>query len=73
MNLGDSTIIQDIEIQDQPIGCNYNAPLPNGVANIRARPVLGAARTGSPGRWQLTSTLKASGGHRRRSPPSPFD
>eukprot|EP00959_Pyramimonas_sp_CCMP1952_P439609 9203165-Pyramimonas_sp.AAC.1 len=36
-NLGDNTIIQDIKIQGQPIGCNYNAPLPNGVANIRTR------------------------------------
>eukprot|EP00959_Pyramimonas_sp_CCMP1952_P170633 3565813-Pyramimonas_sp.AAC.1 len=37
MNLGDNAIIQDIKIQDQPIGYNYNAPLPNGVTNIRAR------------------------------------
>eukprot|EP00959_Pyramimonas_sp_CCMP1952_P371275 7775016-Pyramimonas_sp.AAC.1 len=37
MNLGDNQIIQVIEIQGQPIGCNYNAPLPNGVTNIRSR------------------------------------
>eukprot|EP00959_Pyramimonas_sp_CCMP1952_P431287 9032840-Pyramimonas_sp.AAC.1 len=37
MNLDDATIIQDIKIQDQPIGYNYNAPLPNGVTNLRAR------------------------------------
>eukprot|EP00959_Pyramimonas_sp_CCMP1952_P225263 4710678-Pyramimonas_sp.AAC.1 len=29
--------MQDIKVQDQPIGCNYNAPLPTGIANIRAR------------------------------------
>eukprot|EP00959_Pyramimonas_sp_CCMP1952_P416264 8721393-Pyramimonas_sp.AAC.1 len=34
MNLGDDAIIQDIEIQGQPAGCNYDAPLPDGVANI---------------------------------------
>eukprot|EP00959_Pyramimonas_sp_CCMP1952_P305227 6387534-Pyramimonas_sp.AAC.1 len=37
MNLDDNTIIQDIKIQDQPIGYYYNAPLPNGVTNIRTR------------------------------------
>eukprot|EP00959_Pyramimonas_sp_CCMP1952_P295087 6171864-Pyramimonas_sp.AAC.1 len=37
MNLDDNTSIQDIQVQDQPIGHNYNAPLPNGVANIRTR------------------------------------
>eukprot|EP00959_Pyramimonas_sp_CCMP1952_P203829 4262657-Pyramimonas_sp.AAC.1 len=36
-NLGDNQIIQDIEIQDQPAGYNFNAPLPNGVTNIRIR------------------------------------
>eukprot|EP00959_Pyramimonas_sp_CCMP1952_P426243 8927470-Pyramimonas_sp.AAC.1 len=34
MNLGYNTITQDIEIQDQPTGRNYNAPLPNGVTSI---------------------------------------
>eukprot|EP00959_Pyramimonas_sp_CCMP1952_P300082 6276571-Pyramimonas_sp.AAC.1 len=29
INLGDNQIMQDIEIQGQPIGHNYNAPLPN--------------------------------------------
>eukprot|EP00959_Pyramimonas_sp_CCMP1952_P082276 1719099-Pyramimonas_sp.AAC.1 len=29
--------MQDIEIQGQPIGCNYNAPLPKGAANVRTR------------------------------------
>eukprot|EP00959_Pyramimonas_sp_CCMP1952_P138360 2895819-Pyramimonas_sp.AAC.1 len=37
MNLGDSAIIQDVKIQDQPTGHNYNAPLPNGVTNARTR------------------------------------
>eukprot|EP00959_Pyramimonas_sp_CCMP1952_P403401 8452404-Pyramimonas_sp.AAC.1 len=37
MNLDGNTFVQDIRIQDQPIGRNYNAPLPNGVANIRTR------------------------------------
>eukprot|EP00959_Pyramimonas_sp_CCMP1952_P048735 1018011-Pyramimonas_sp.AAC.1 len=37
MNLDDNTDIQDIKIRDQPFGCNYNAPLPNGASNIRAR------------------------------------
>eukprot|EP00959_Pyramimonas_sp_CCMP1952_P439031 9191068-Pyramimonas_sp.AAC.1 len=37
MNLDDNTIIQEINIQDQPIGHNYTAPLPNCVTNIRAR------------------------------------
>eukprot|EP00959_Pyramimonas_sp_CCMP1952_P460302 9479640-Pyramimonas_sp.AAC.1 len=32
-DLGDN----QIKIQDQPIGYNYNAPLPNGVTNIRTR------------------------------------
>eukprot|EP00959_Pyramimonas_sp_CCMP1952_P292607 6119815-Pyramimonas_sp.AAC.1 len=36
-NLDDNTIIQDIEIQDQPTGHNYNAPLPNGVTSARTR------------------------------------
>eukprot|EP00959_Pyramimonas_sp_CCMP1952_P227897 4765272-Pyramimonas_sp.AAC.1 len=34
MHLNDNTVIQDIKIQGQPIGHNYNAPLPNGVTNI---------------------------------------
>eukprot|EP00959_Pyramimonas_sp_CCMP1952_P312871 6549081-Pyramimonas_sp.AAC.1 len=37
MNLDDSQIIQDINIQDQLIGYNYNAPLPNGVTKVRTR------------------------------------
>eukprot|EP00959_Pyramimonas_sp_CCMP1952_P261769 5473807-Pyramimonas_sp.AAC.2 len=37
MSLDDNTIMQDIKVQDQPIGCNYNAPLPSGVTNIRTR------------------------------------
>eukprot|EP00959_Pyramimonas_sp_CCMP1952_P307328 6432708-Pyramimonas_sp.AAC.1 len=37
MNLDDNAIIQDIKIQDQPIGYNYNAPFPNGVTNVRTR------------------------------------
>eukprot|EP00959_Pyramimonas_sp_CCMP1952_P024056 504707-Pyramimonas_sp.AAC.1 len=37
LNLGDNEIIQDIEIQGRPTGCNYNAPLPDGVTNIRTR------------------------------------
>eukprot|EP00959_Pyramimonas_sp_CCMP1952_P163160 3410693-Pyramimonas_sp.AAC.1 len=37
MNLDDNQIIQDMQIQDQPIGYNFNAPLPTGVANIRTR------------------------------------
>eukprot|EP00959_Pyramimonas_sp_CCMP1952_P255422 5335085-Pyramimonas_sp.AAC.1 len=37
MNLDDNALIQDIKIQDQPIGYNYNAPLPNGVTNILTR------------------------------------
>eukprot|EP00959_Pyramimonas_sp_CCMP1952_P103506 2164582-Pyramimonas_sp.AAC.1 len=35
MNLDDNTIIQDIKIQDQPTGYNYDAPLPNGFTTIR--------------------------------------
>eukprot|EP00959_Pyramimonas_sp_CCMP1952_P113803 2379290-Pyramimonas_sp.AAC.1 len=35
--LGENQILQDITIQDQPIGCNYNAPLPNGATYIRIR------------------------------------
>eukprot|EP00959_Pyramimonas_sp_CCMP1952_P331518 6942160-Pyramimonas_sp.AAC.1 len=34
MNPGDNAIIQDIKIQGQPFGHNYNAPLPNGVTSI---------------------------------------
>eukprot|EP00959_Pyramimonas_sp_CCMP1952_P215229 4503344-Pyramimonas_sp.AAC.1 len=34
VNPDGATIIQDIKVQDQPIGCNYNAPLPSGVTNI---------------------------------------
>eukprot|EP00959_Pyramimonas_sp_CCMP1952_P208764 4366692-Pyramimonas_sp.AAC.1 len=34
MNFDDKTIMQYINTQDQPIGCNYNAPFSNGVANI---------------------------------------
>eukprot|EP00959_Pyramimonas_sp_CCMP1952_P250528 5236518-Pyramimonas_sp.AAC.1 len=30
-------ILQDIKIQDQPIGYNFNAPLPTRVTNIRIR------------------------------------
>eukprot|EP00959_Pyramimonas_sp_CCMP1952_P178121 3723033-Pyramimonas_sp.AAC.1 len=37
MNLGGNQILQDIAIQDRPIGYSYNAPLPNGVTNIRIR------------------------------------
>eukprot|EP00959_Pyramimonas_sp_CCMP1952_P186323 3896308-Pyramimonas_sp.AAC.1 len=37
MDLDDNTIIQNIKIQDQLIGYNYNAPLPNGVTNVRTR------------------------------------
>eukprot|EP00959_Pyramimonas_sp_CCMP1952_P390456 8181901-Pyramimonas_sp.AAC.1 len=37
MNLDDHTFMHDIKIQDQPTGYNYNAPLPNGVTNIRIR------------------------------------
>eukprot|EP00959_Pyramimonas_sp_CCMP1952_P182241 3810286-Pyramimonas_sp.AAC.1 len=37
MYLGNNPIIQDIEIQVQPIGYNFNAPLPTGVTNIRIR------------------------------------
>eukprot|EP00959_Pyramimonas_sp_CCMP1952_P388070 8132363-Pyramimonas_sp.AAC.1 len=37
MNLDDNAIIQDIQIQDQTTGYNYNAPLPDGVTNIRTR------------------------------------
>eukprot|EP00959_Pyramimonas_sp_CCMP1952_P222901 4659995-Pyramimonas_sp.AAC.1 len=37
ISLGDNQIIQDIEIQDQPIGYNCNAPLPNSATNIRIR------------------------------------
>eukprot|EP00959_Pyramimonas_sp_CCMP1952_P368299 7714874-Pyramimonas_sp.AAC.1 len=55
MNLDDNAIIQDIKIQDQPIGYNYNAPLPNGVTNIRLRlyweppePVLSAQEDQRP-------------------------
>eukprot|EP00959_Pyramimonas_sp_CCMP1952_P406121 8511256-Pyramimonas_sp.AAC.1 len=36
-NLDDNAIIQDIGIQDHPIGYNHNAPLPNGVTNVRTR------------------------------------
>eukprot|EP00959_Pyramimonas_sp_CCMP1952_P204791 4282325-Pyramimonas_sp.AAC.1 len=36
-SLDDNAIIQDIKIQDQPIGHNFNAPLPNGVTSIRTR------------------------------------
>eukprot|EP00959_Pyramimonas_sp_CCMP1952_P102517 2144219-Pyramimonas_sp.AAC.1 len=71
MNLDDNTIIQDIKIQDQPTGLQraitqwcYQRPYPT---------VLGAAGTDSLGRWQLTLALKASGDHRWRSSPSPFD
>eukprot|EP00959_Pyramimonas_sp_CCMP1952_P147243 3081708-Pyramimonas_sp.AAC.1 len=31
MNLDDNTIVQDSKVQDKPIGCNCNVPLPNGV------------------------------------------
>eukprot|EP00959_Pyramimonas_sp_CCMP1952_P151998 3180069-Pyramimonas_sp.AAC.1 len=37
MTLDGSAIIQDTKIQDQPIGCNHNAPLPNGVTYVRTR------------------------------------
>eukprot|EP00959_Pyramimonas_sp_CCMP1952_P379775 7955310-Pyramimonas_sp.AAC.1 len=37
MNLRDTTVIQDLKIQDQPIRCTHNAPLPNGVPNICTR------------------------------------
>eukprot|EP00959_Pyramimonas_sp_CCMP1952_P269644 5637120-Pyramimonas_sp.AAC.1 len=37
MNLNPNSIIQDIKIQDQPTGYNFNAPLPDGVTNIRTR------------------------------------
>eukprot|EP00959_Pyramimonas_sp_CCMP1952_P229361 4795763-Pyramimonas_sp.AAC.1 len=37
MNLDGNSIIQDIKIQDQLIGYNHNAPLPDGVTNIRIR------------------------------------
>eukprot|EP00959_Pyramimonas_sp_CCMP1952_P410880 8610672-Pyramimonas_sp.AAC.1 len=37
MTLDDNTITQDIKIQGQPIGYNFNAPLPNGVTNTRTR------------------------------------
>eukprot|EP00959_Pyramimonas_sp_CCMP1952_P291660 6100273-Pyramimonas_sp.AAC.1 len=37
MDLDDNAIIQDIKIQGQPIGHNFNAPLPKSVTNIRTR------------------------------------
>eukprot|EP00959_Pyramimonas_sp_CCMP1952_P301189 6301766-Pyramimonas_sp.AAC.1 len=37
MNLDDNAIIQYFKIQDQPIGYNYTAPLPNGVTNVFTR------------------------------------
>eukprot|EP00959_Pyramimonas_sp_CCMP1952_P202167 4227493-Pyramimonas_sp.AAC.1 len=37
MNFDDNAIMQDIQVQDQPVGCNCHAPLPSGVTNIRAR------------------------------------
>eukprot|EP00959_Pyramimonas_sp_CCMP1952_P270235 5648721-Pyramimonas_sp.AAC.1 len=37
MNLGDNTIAQGIGIQDQPTGYSYNAPVPDGVTNVRSR------------------------------------
>eukprot|EP00959_Pyramimonas_sp_CCMP1952_P264286 5526854-Pyramimonas_sp.AAC.1 len=37
MNLDDNFAMQGFKIQDQPIGCNYIAPLPNAVTNIRTR------------------------------------
>eukprot|EP00959_Pyramimonas_sp_CCMP1952_P386054 8090623-Pyramimonas_sp.AAC.1 len=57
MNLDDNTIIQDIKIQDQPTGYNYNAPLPDGVTNIRTRLYWG----------QPESTLLGDGSSRPRS------
>eukprot|EP00959_Pyramimonas_sp_CCMP1952_P303933 6360669-Pyramimonas_sp.AAC.1 len=37
MNLDHSVTIQDTKVQDQPTGYNHNAPLQDGVTNIRAR------------------------------------
>eukprot|EP00959_Pyramimonas_sp_CCMP1952_P309959 6486392-Pyramimonas_sp.AAC.1 len=37
MNLDVHTIIKDFQYPDKLTGCNYNAPLPDGVTNIRTR------------------------------------
>eukprot|EP00959_Pyramimonas_sp_CCMP1952_P264273 5526589-Pyramimonas_sp.AAC.1 len=37
MHLDDNSVMHDIQIEDQPIGCNFNSPLPNGVTTIRTR------------------------------------
>eukprot|EP00959_Pyramimonas_sp_CCMP1952_P472463 9500075-Pyramimonas_sp.AAC.1 len=37
LNFDDNIILQDIQVQDQPIGYNFNAPLPTGETNIRTR------------------------------------
>eukprot|EP00959_Pyramimonas_sp_CCMP1952_P247615 5176292-Pyramimonas_sp.AAC.1 len=42
VNLDDNTVIQDIKIQGQPSGCNYIAPLPNGVTNVRTLDCTGS-------------------------------
>eukprot|EP00959_Pyramimonas_sp_CCMP1952_P020400 430450-Pyramimonas_sp.AAC.1 len=36
-NLDDNTIIQDIQVQDQPTGYKRIVPLPSGAANIGTR------------------------------------
>eukprot|EP00959_Pyramimonas_sp_CCMP1952_P315232 6597936-Pyramimonas_sp.AAC.1 len=73
MHLDDNAIIRDIKFQGQPTGYNYNAPLPNGVTNIRIRLY-----------WeQPEPTFLGDGSSRPRSrrvvimnddrPPPPFD
>eukprot|EP00959_Pyramimonas_sp_CCMP1952_P264842 5537765-Pyramimonas_sp.AAC.1 len=35
--MADNIVMQDIKILDQDIACTYNAPLSNGVTEIRTR------------------------------------
>eukprot|EP00959_Pyramimonas_sp_CCMP1952_P104543 2185169-Pyramimonas_sp.AAC.1 len=68
MDLGDNTIIQDIQIQDQPVGYKYIASLPNGVTNICTR-----VYWEQPGPALLGHGSSRSRSRRVASSPSPFD
>eukprot|EP00959_Pyramimonas_sp_CCMP1952_P258008 5392360-Pyramimonas_sp.AAC.1 len=59
MNLGDNAIIQDIKIQGQPAGYNYNAPLPKyciGVSRNRLSWEM-AAHDQAQGEWRSSMAI----------------
>ena len=65
-NLDNNSVIQDINVKDQPIGYNYTAPLPSGISHISTRLYWESPTPSTYEQWKHCGATPQEGNDYRR-------